>query len=300
MPRLSAQLTRSTQAVVLVAVAVVVLTGCAGTPEGEDEPASEPGVSSSEVASRYGYDANVATLTPTFAIVPEYRDPRDSYARLLLAQDCLRGVLTYQVEPPPPASEADVFDQRTGDRRFTVAIAQRWGYQIPPAPPASTSEESDSGLSSEEVDRRRAECGDATRERLGVPPERLLNDTVDAGWMAVDGDAAVRAATAEWNRCMGPAGVVDLPDGPFDMPSPSVGGETGSPETTAAPSEREREVATLDAECRESVGFTNAVFRARADAELAGIGRDIEGFESVRQEFAEYSIGIQQVIEELG
>jgi hypothetical protein len=66
------------------------------------------------------------------------------------------------------------------------------------------------------------------------------------------------------------------------------------------PTARERKVATLDAQCRETVGFTRAELRARAEAELEAIGRDIEGFESARQEFKEYDGKITQVIQELG
>lgn len=290
---------------VLIATILAISTlasGCeSSNSAGESASGTESdGVAATEVASQYGYDIESATQTPAFALVPEYKDPRDLYARILLAQQCLEGILQYQVMPPPPDTSSTVFDPRSGDRRFNEEIAAQWAYQVPPPSPPTTTELS-SGLSESEIDERRLACGEATNDRLGLPPEIVLNDIVAAGWGAFAVSDEVDSAAGEWRTCMAPAGVIDLPAGPNDMPSPSVASQgSGSDGSSGVPSAREREVAIQDAQCREATGFAAAALNARAEGELVAIGRDIEGFESTRLAYREYSAGIDQVIEELG
>ncbi|MNW69084.1 hypothetical protein D3C74_480080 [compost metagenome] len=64
-------------------------------------------------------------------------------------------------------------------------------------------------------------------------------------------------------------------------------------------SDREREVAVIDARCRAE-GYDEAVFHARVEGELAAIGRDVEGFEATRDDYLEYQKRIDAVINELG
>lgn len=272
-------------------------TGC-GSPSA---PASDA-LTATEVAARYGYDLASATVTPVYALVPEHRDQRDGYARDLLLRQCLDGIAEFQVVPPTPDLDPG-FDPRTGQRLFTEEIAAQWGYQLPP--PTIPIVRPDAETYTPAAEERGLRCGERTKERLGLPPERLLNEMESAGWAAVETSDEVAAAAEEWRACMAPAGISDLPDRPHEMPSPSVvpplsAEEQDQPPGSIMPSAREREVAVMDARCREDADVDGAELRARAGAELAAIGRDIDGFESVRRDYQEYNAKIDQVIQELG
>ena len=277
----------------------LAVAGCGSTGATEDDTSLSP----EQVAQRYGYDVGSTDLTPVYALVPQYRDPRDGYARDLLAARCLAGVVTYVAVPP---GSADPFtDERTGQPLFTAEIAARWGYPaLRGSEAAVDTAVPDEVEITDEIHASMVECGKAADERLGAVPERFLADVETAGWDAVPADPEVQAALAAWRECMAPAGVVDLPADPHEMPSPSVVGRTGGEEVDAGAgvplSDREREVAVTDADCRGSSGYEEAVLQARAEAELAAIGRDLERFDASRRDLEAYSAGIDAVITELG
>lgn len=250
------------------------------------------------VAAQYGYDRQSATQLPAFALVPEFMNPDDFYARMLLLQQCMTGMANYTVTAPPPDTPTTVTDQRTRQRRLTPQIAAQWGYQVP-EPPATVilepGDEQAPGFAAKEQG-----CGKQTKEKLGDPPEPLLNSIVTSGFDAINASDQVKKVAAAWKTCMGPVGVVDLPANPHDMPSPSVAGTANVGAKAGVPSAREKEVALKDAECRESTGFTKTEFRVAADAQLRAIGKDTERFNAVRKQFTVYFAKINKVIEELG
>jgi hypothetical protein len=280
-------------------------TGCGSTAESGD---SANALTPDDVAARYGYQVASASMTPAFALVPEYKDPQDRYARDLLAHECLEGVYDYPVIIPRADPAAEGIDPRTLQRNFNEEIAAQWGYQIPPSPSIDARTGSAPAITPD-VHEKMVECGKKTDERLGSPPQPPINAIEEAGWAAVETDPTVKAAAVEWRACMAPAGVVDLPENPHDMPSPSVV-TPGSRESTGQgdqalasgvpASAREKEVAILDAQCRTEVGFDSAEFNARVRAELAAIGRDVQGFESAREQYEKYSAGVEEVVRELG
>lgn len=257
-----------------------------------------------DVAARYGYDAETATSSPVYALVPQFADPDDAYARHLLAARCLDGVVEYRVVPP--GSTTDIVDPRTLQLIFTVEVAESQGYPYlrhDPAAAVSSGVPGDVEIT-DEVHAAMVACGAEADERLGRPPEVLLNDIEAAGWEAVEDDEAVRTATDAWVTCMAPAGVVDLPSDPHEMPPPSVVGgavhDDLDPRGSVALSDREREVAVADARCREQVGLQRAELLARARAELAAIGRDVAAFDAVREEYVQYQAGVDEVIAQRG
>jgi hypothetical protein len=271
-------------------------TGC-GSPSA---PASDA-LTATEVAARYGYDIASATLTPVYALVPEHNDPRDMYARNLLLRQCMDGIAEFQVLPPTLDLDPG-FAPRTGQRIFTEEIAQQWGYQLPA--PAVPVVRPDAETYTPAVEERGRRCGERTRERLGDPPVGLLSEAESAGWAAVETSDEVTAAAARWRACMAPAAIPDLPDSPHEMPTASVvpplsEAEQDQPPGSILPSPREREIAVKDMRCREEADVDGAELRARAEAELTVIGRDIDGFESVRRDYQAYDARIEQVIEEL-
>lgn len=286
----------------LVALVVVLLAGCGegGGPGASSARSIDP----VSVADRYGYDIDSATLTPVYELVPQYEDERDGYARDLLAQRCLAGVVDYH---PTSLEDTSPFtENRTLQPVFNEEVAAQWGYSASRLNDKTAVAIGDTVEITDEIQAAMVKCGERTDERLGTPPMRPLTAIESAGWAVVETDDGVRAAIEDWRQCMEPAGVVDLPADPVQMPPESVrgAGSTGTgddPEMKEEPpSEREIEVAVMDARCQESAGYVKAVFRARATAELEAIGRDLEGFEAARRDYEEYDKKLDAVIDELG
>jgi hypothetical protein len=229
-----------------------------------------------------------------FALVPQYQDPRDTYARALLAQQCLEGEIDGRIPPPGVITGAEPIDPRTGQRNFNLQVAQQYGYELPPQTPAEAQAGSIGVGSTQE---QAVECGQRTRERLGLPPAASLAQFVNAGFDAVSTNTDVQAASAAWRQCMTPAGVIDLPETPADMPTSSV---QLSGDRAGVPLAAERAIAIADATCRVSSGYDEAVLNARTQGELTAIGRDLEGFESTRAQYVSYGERIDRVVQELG
>jgi hypothetical protein len=238
-------------------------------------------------------------------LVPEYKNPNDGYARDLLGRNCLAGTVDYLVVPPGTSNS--IIDERTGQLIFNESVAGQLGY---PSLRASVNEPDtaipDGVTITQPIKAAMEACGKKADERLGLPPEGALSSVESAGWTALSSSDKVRQAGLDWKKCMEPLGVVDLPDSPRSMPSRSVipsdavdkdGNVTGS---SPSPSARERDVAVADARCQEQVGFNHAELEVRADAELAAIGKNIEGFESARTQYKTYEAGVDKVIAELG
>ena len=74
----------------------------------------------------------------------------------------------------------------------TEETAADWGYQLPP--PAVPVVRPDAETYTPAVEEKGLRCGERTRERLGVPPERLLNEIESAGWAAVEASNEVTTA----------------------------------------------------------------------------------------------------------
>lgn len=292
---------RRSSLIVLVVATLGLATACGGTPSSAGDELSAP-----EVAERYGYDADTAERTPVYELVPQFLDPEDGYARDLLARECLRGVIEYRAVPP--SLNSALRDERTLEPLFNEQIAAQWGYPTVRSIPATDSAVPDDIEISDAAFDQMIACGEDADARLGRPPERVLNEIESAGWDALETNAQVAEAAAAWRECMAPAGVIDLPEDPHGMPSESVvprtatyddqGAQIDSP--TVELTDREREVAVLDAQCREQTGYDRAVLRARAEGELAAIGRNLEGFEAARTGYVEYAKGTDAVIAELG
>lgn len=259
------------------------------------------------MADRYGYSLDSASETPVFAIVAGYKDSRDGYARDLLAQRCLQGVVDYR--PIRLGEQSSVFDERTGQPIFNEQIAARWGYSALRLNPPSDGAVGDDVEITPALRAAMEACGKEADERLGRPPSRPLEAVETAGWEALSSSKELGDAAARWRECMQPAGVIDLPTTPEEMPSPSVltpGSEigNGAGDLLAAedvpPSAREIDVATLDARCRVDSDYTATRLRVRANAELAAIGRNVEEFDAARQEYVAYMQEVGEVIAELG
>ena len=292
--------------VVALVGAAALLSGCAGSGQNSATNSTGDGgggVPADQVAARYGYSLTRTDTLPVNAIIPQFRDPKDGYARDLLASRCLADTVPYLVSTPRDVVNG--FDMRTGQMEFNAEIAADRGYSALRARTAPDTAVPDSITITDPILAEMVECGSKADERLGRPPERLVNSIDSAGWNAVESSALVAEAAVQWKQCMQPVGVIDLPDTPLTMPSPSIEALSGvAPGTdgggTPAPSPREREIAMADAACRESSGYDTAVFDAKRDGQLQAIGANLEEFEAARIEYIEYEKGIDEVIAELG
>lgn len=279
--------------------------GCSATASDTTSPKEK--VEFTAVADQYGYDMETAKYTPTYALVPEYMDPRDGYARDLLARRCLQGVVDYK--PITLGISNDVADERTGQPLFNADIASRLGYSARRLQQRPDDAVPDNADITPAIEKSMKSCGVQADKRLGKPPVALLGRIETAGWDALVTDPAMKKTNAEWKTCMQPAGIVDLPDKPDEMPSPSIasaGSQTADENgnitysSSVPPSKREIEVAELDAQCRTKVDYDRVMLRERATAELKNIGRNLDQFEAVRVEYQRYGKGADKVIAELG
>lgn len=295
---------RSAPATVIVAGALLLITVSTGcTAQADATSASSPDA----VAARYGYVEASTDLTPSLALVPQFRDPRDDYARDLLARACLTGVIEYAAVPPDELSDP-TSDLRSGQGIFDEDVALAYGYPWLHAQERTDTAVPDDVVITDEVLAAMTACGEQADARLGQAPNRFLNEVEAAGWTAVASDPDVADAARRWRSCMDPAGLVDLPDDPHAMPPPSVvtTGPQPNPDgvvvgdSSTPVTERERQVAVADARCRAESGFDAAEHHARVQAELRAIGADVEQFEAVRSEYERYEKGIDAVIAELG
>lgn len=288
-------------AIATFVVIAVTLAACGDSPASSSQDRSEV-LSAGQVAERYGYDPGTATLTPVFAIIPEYKDPMDGYARDLRAQECLKGVVAYT--PVMPNLNNPLYDERTGQGKFDVDIAREWGYPYLHSLPGPDSAVPDDVNITPEINEKMIQCGKETDKILGQPPFSLPRSIEQAGWDVAGWDPAaldptIADAQMKWKACMIPAGIIDLPEDPSEMPPASVvqPPQDGIADVAAPPATaREKDVAVLDAQCRESSGFDQAEFQARVNAELAAIGRDVDGFEAARKAYQEYDKRVQSLL----
>jgi hypothetical protein len=259
-----------------------------------------------EVAERYGYNTATSTMTPAYALVPEYRNPLDGYARDLLARECLQGVVDYQVVRPVPG-DTELEEFRTGQAIFNEGVALRFGYPIFRAPATNGLVVDESVTMTEDILTAMKDCGKAADKRLGLIPDNIPFLIESAGWEAAATDPLVMSAASAWKACMAPLGIADLPEVPDLMPPPSMFPRWAVDEDgnyqgylDLALTDKERDVAVADARCRGEAHYDEVRFKARVVGELQAIAADPEGFEAARTEFADYFQGISEVISALG
>lgn len=293
---------------------MVLVAGCSSESQGDGKhsPApSEAGLSPEAVAERYGYDEASAQMTPVFELVPNYNDERGTVALDLVMRDCMADVVELSVARP--SEDPQYFEPRTHQARKSEELAAQWGYAahypalVLPEDPANTDAaraHREEVLATPEAQSTLLECQSRMKERLPQPPMDSMATIESAGWSAADVDPTVIESAKEWHACMEPAGVIDLPEDPMLMPSPSIreaGGIEMVPDSAPPPaSQWEKDVAVADFRCRESSGWTQARWNARIQGELTAIGQDLQGFEAARLAFAEWGTKLDSVMAELG
>src|SRR5690625_465390 len=249
----------------LMAVGVIFAVGACSN--SDDSP--EEGLSIEEVAARYNYDVDSAELTPVYELAPAFDPSEYEYASHVFYADCLKDVVDYDI--PEAGARSELFTQ-DNQLMFNEEIASTWGYPGLRLPRQEAPGISDADLTPDvqsEFDR----CGDEMSKKMDSPSPVAMNDFYGAGWDATEGNSDIKNAEDKWYECMAPVGVVDLPETPGGMPPESFWGEPNEDghyaDQPVELTEKERDIAMADAQCRTEAGYDEAVFRARAEGELA-------------------------------
>lgn len=240
---------------------------------------------------------------------------RYTYTRDVVIHQCL----AEQDVPYPEARLLDDFvssvtSNDVGRRLFDVDLASEYGYGGPGATDAGVRQR-------EEDDMRRFQ--EATASGAGrVAAEQCLKQAdsavpypPDVGiveeliWVAsgeAQEDRDVHEAMDRWTECMELAGIPDLPDSPFEMPTevmsdsfrdgPRVPDE---PRPWKPPSAMEIEMAVTDAQCREDSGFAQTLYEKEWDAQVELMSDKMDTLEDVLVANQEYEDALERVLAEL-
>ncbi len=235
-------------------------------------------------------------VTPMDAYLPSPEAQESAYyASLLVETHCLTNAGYPETVPfrDPARSWRSKTLNAAGVRLFTVEIASEFGYHEAPTELGNRAEWKRFlyGALSPGADAALQSCRDDPSE--AVPDvDRIHNELVGFA-MAADERAQqskeVKAAAAAWRECMAPLGVADLPDAPWDMPSPTQYAEFGlegdGGHNTDHASPEEIAVAVDDATCQKSTGFSNAYYEAVWAEEVKLLRENLPAFERGRAEW---------------
>lgn len=194
-----------------------------------------------------------------------------AYAEAIVINDCLADK---GIDDPVPYVDIDAAygTNVTVRKWFDLKVAQTNGYHEP-------SQQRPAGLkawddfqhqaSTPSEDEAFLACRDDPATDSPGYSNTLMNFTSGLAAAAHSGaskDPAVLESAAAWYDCMAEVGIEDLSTTPIDMPTESVRqrlGLSGSIDgPIAEPTAEEIDLATTDAECRDSSGFTTAFYDA--------------------------------------
>ncbi|GIG20838.1 hypothetical protein Cch01nite_15620 [Cellulomonas chitinilytica] len=237
----------------------------------------------------------------SFVLAPE--SPKQSTARWALVRTCMvdKGHTDYPA--PPYSSDVDSQTRNSSSRiLFDGPRAARWGYRDEPIVDPDVLQAAHAQLDAI-ADAAPADfesCDDSAADAMGPPPQSTLDvAAVGVGaYAAAKQDPAVLAAVDTWKKCMAPQGVVDLPDDPYAMPSDSLRTRFGW-SSDARPSQAgadEIAVATADAACRESSGFTQVRYDAEWDRQLAQVEDNLAALERAKEAWDDYEARLDGLI----
>ncbi len=172
---------------------------------------------------------------------------------------------------------------------FNVAIAQKYGYRMAPDPSYKISWEKidlqGGGYyddKPESFKNQWYDCLDEVQLQLHGPSPTEYLEVDENGPIPIESQlnrffvdtsgSQLREAAEQWRTCMAPQGIADLPEEPWEA------GTLQLPESlmtrldyqpTGDPSADEIAVATADAQCRESSGWTRLLYEATWDQQAA-------------------------------
>lgn len=267
-------------------------------------------------------DGGSAVRAPTEAERQQWALPLDEYmlsdaavgltdyAENLLVSECMTAA---QFDWVTPRVQVDALSQPTrspsGRRVFTVEIAQTFGYHEPSILPAEVRDAMDA------LDRRSLSATEGAaletciqQARVTLPrPEysqlgtRLANQALA---QSIE-DSAVKDAGKLWRECMLPQGVSDLPEMPDGsaentMPPPSLVAQFGVDVMDSLIGAPEIEMAVADAQCRETSGFSDALYLVEWERQSEALAENAEDLVRERDAIKEHLAAAQEIITDRG
>lgn len=227
----------------------------------------------------------------------------DDYAENLLVQPCMEKA-GYSWDVPwrdvTTTTKSDTANA-IGRRLFNTTVAAKWGYHdaLDTSADAQAWREfvaGDSDISDEE-DQILTACVYAARDVLPRldGQDQMASTYAQAAFEKAKRASAVTQAEDKWAECMAGEGVSDLPRDPHDMPTRSMVRDLGMDSGDSASSEEIR-VATKDAQCRDSSGFTEMLYAAEWDGQVALLGQNADTLERIKVRISKYRSAALDVI----
>lgn len=280
------------------------LSACSG-------PDGDSGVASLAVALP-AQDIDRWTM-PVDQYLPQ-RQPMLDYAENVLVSECMAAagytwtVPAFDIHAPAPPTRNAVNRQL-----FNQEIAATWGYLSAPSTQqnAAAQEAAEAQPLPEGSDEQFWQCvSDVRADQLPLASSEAMNFASSLG-MAADQaarlDSDVLAAADRWSACMEPLGISDLPDVPSEMPSESLRSQFGRGEKAAdvvqaesTASAREIEIATFDAACRDSSGWTEARYEAEWERQVTAVQQNADALERILAENREVEERALAILAERG
>lgn len=223
---------------------------------------------------------------------------KPDYAMALLEQPCMerRGF-----KRPVPWQDTTKLDAPLRSV-FTTDVAAHAGYHtsgvsLPPHDDAWTSF-ANATLSPSAQAALDSCIAEAYKELpLPGPSENLAFGLASAAYDRAMTSNTVKSAGQRWKSCMRPYGVIDLPDDPVEMPSPSLAKkfDLGG---SASPSAEELKIAVADVGCRESSGWAKASYDAEWNAQVAILEKNQNQLEAAKRDIDDYERRVMKAITE--
>ncbi|WP_345761950.1 hypothetical protein [Diaminobutyricibacter sp. McL0608] len=198
------------------------------------------------------------------------------YAENLLMKPCMNDA-GFEWEPPwrDLQAKGSPSVKEIGISIFNLSLAEQFGYGFGPSQDWTTIDQRAWVARAKELwtpawQEPWEKCLKAARKVLPLSRNTQTANVLysDAGEAARQrGD--VKAAAAAWRKCMQPAGVPDLPEWPYGMPSQSISDKYDIDVAQRHdPSEEEIALAVMDANCRDSSGYSKTAYDAEWEEQV--------------------------------
>jgi hypothetical protein len=272
----------------IAAAAALGLAGCSAQPSPEVELAAQ----------------NIAqwTLPLDQYTISGAEIQRGDYAAVLLEKPCMEQAgYVYDVPWRDMNALTSESWNPAGRRLFNVPLAQQWGYHSAPTLELTAEAWNDFGESLNGLDPAHQAQLDACIEQGRIALPNILDEANFVAGLAVVAyedayrETSVTDAASAWRKCMLPAGISDLPPSPREMPSESLVGAFALSGSSAATPD-EIAVAVQDAQCRESTGFSQALYDAEWDHQAAQLRANVEALERLRVALDDHAELTQEII----
>lgn len=224
--------------------------------------------------------------------------PLRDYAEALLERPCYTEYGISWDVPWQPLDRGLGQGMSTGGQRlFTAELASKYGYHRAPNEWQNKEEWKafiEKGYSLSETapnfDAALNDCRARSRSALPIPSDEDLNYAADASYQ-IQQEALLDERLAQpreaWRSCMNAAGVSQLTDDPESMPGDDLIAlwQIGEPGTAAGP--EEIRVATADADCSSSTGWTEALYNVNWEKQANFLRSNSDRLLRIREAFRE-------------